>query len=561
MSGTLSISEFNKEINNNFQECNEQEPNVFRDIISQYEKVVVKSIVTSFGLDFLLFNDRRGGDVDTIHTARDGSVTDYANKKNQSDYDNHGEYEKKMSGKYHSSELYKTKNAKVSEAKKNGNLDDAYTGKRVKRNADMDLDHEISAKEIHDDPGRILAELDGIELANADSNLNPTDRSINRSMGKKTITEFIDYLEKTKDERANKINELRNKNNLSDKERKELNKLEKLDEIDINRLKKADKKARAEYEGKINSYYTSKKFMKEVANASLQNGAKLGLRQALGTIFMELWITIREDMPRVIEKLKDNFELGKLFHELGEILKKAFERIKIKYKEVISSFKDGAIAGILSTISSTIINIFFTTAKFIGRILRTSWASIVEAIKIIVFNPDNLGYGDQIKAVTKIISTCIAVICGSLIEEAITNAIPVIPIVSEVLPTFMGTMVTGIMSVSLIYFIDNSKTVKKIVDFLNQFTDKMELTLQYYKEANRVLNNYVAKLVSIDIESFEKEIENIQEINVMLNNATNEDELSDTLYKILSKRGIKLQFTNFEEFDDFMNDKESILII
>ncbi|NMF07675.1 hypothetical protein ACUH7Y_25845 [Clostridium beijerinckii] len=171
MSGALSISEFNKEINNNFQEYNEQEPNVFRDIISEYEKVVVKSIITSFGLDFLLFNDRRGGDVDTIHTARDGNVTDYANKKNQSDYDNHGEYDKKMSGKYHSSELYKTKNAKVSEAKKNGNLDDAYTGKRVKRNADMDLDHEISAKEIHDDPGRILAELDGIELANADSNL------------------------------------------------------------------------------------------------------------------------------------------------------------------------------------------------------------------------------------------------------------------------------------------------------------------------------------------------------------------------------------------------------
>ncbi|NMF07956.1 hypothetical protein ACUH7Y_25835 [Clostridium beijerinckii] len=380
-------------------------------------------------------------------------------------------------------------------------------------------------------------------------------------MGKKTITEFIDYLEKTKDERANKINELRNKSNLSDKERKELNKLEKLDEIDINKLKKADKKARAEYEGKINSYYTSKKFMKDVANASLKSGAKLGLRQALGTIFMELWITIREDMPRVIEQLKDNFELGKLFNELGEILKKAFERIKIKYKEIISSFKDGAIAGILSTISATIINIFFTTAKFIGRILRTSWASIVEAIKIIVLNPDNLGYGDQIKAVTKIVSTCIAVICGSLIEEAITNAIPVIPIVSEVLPTFIGTMVTGIMSVSFIYFIDNSKTVKKIVDFLNQFTDKIELALQYYKEANRVLNNYVAKLVSIDIESFEKEIENIQEINVMLNNTTNEDELSDTLYKILSKRGIKLQFTNFEEFDDFMKDKDSILII
>ena len=33
------------------------------------------------------------------------------------------------------------------------------------------LDHIISAKEIHDDPGRILAERDGAELANDASNL------------------------------------------------------------------------------------------------------------------------------------------------------------------------------------------------------------------------------------------------------------------------------------------------------------------------------------------------------------------------------------------------------
>lgn len=559
MSESLLIADFNEEINNNFEQYEEQNPNVFRDVISQYEKVVVKSIITSFGLDFLLFDDRRGGDVDTIHTVRDTSVVDYANKDNQKDYDN---LEKYNSRAYHTSSSYIDKNRSVSEKKKSGNLQDAYTGKKVSRNANIDLDHGIAAKTIHDDPGRILAGLDGIDLANANSNLNPTDRSINRSMGKKDISEFIKYLHDTRDQRQAKIRELKSQNALSDKERNELNKLEKLEEVDVNKLKEIDDKARQEYESKINStYYTSKKFMKDVANASLKSGVKLGIRQALGTIFMELWITIREEIPGTIEKLKGNLEIGKLFHELGEILKKAFEKIKIKYKELISSFKDGLLSGILSSISSTVINIFFTTAKSVGRILRTSWVSITEAIKIIALNPDRLRYGDQIKAVTKIISTCVAVICGSLIQEAISTAIPAIPVVSEVLPIFMGTMVTGIMTVSFIYFIDNSETVKKMVEYLNQFTDKMELTLEYYEEANRMLDSYVAKLVSINIEDFEKEVQNVNEINSMIDSAGNSEELSDTLYKILRKRGIQLQFTSFKEFDDFMKDENSILII
>ena len=72
-------------------------------------------------------------------------------------------------------------NSKYSREKKAGNLDDSYTGNRLKRNANVDLDHTISSKEIHDDPGRVLAEMDGPDIANTDSNLNPTDRSINRS--------------------------------------------------------------------------------------------------------------------------------------------------------------------------------------------------------------------------------------------------------------------------------------------------------------------------------------------------------------------------------------------
>ncbi|WP_458039386.1 hypothetical protein [Klebsiella pneumoniae] len=38
----------------------------------ELHQTVVKSLATSFGLDFLLLEDNYGGDVNTIHNAREG---------------------------------------------------------------------------------------------------------------------------------------------------------------------------------------------------------------------------------------------------------------------------------------------------------------------------------------------------------------------------------------------------------------------------------------------------------------------------------------------------------
>lgn len=73
------------------------------------------------------------------------------------------------------------KNHENSILKENGNLYDSYTGEKIKINDKSDLDHTISASGTHEDQGRILAELDGIQLANTSSNLNATSDSTNRS--------------------------------------------------------------------------------------------------------------------------------------------------------------------------------------------------------------------------------------------------------------------------------------------------------------------------------------------------------------------------------------------
>lgn len=45
------------------------EDNLMDGLFKQYERVIIDSIITSFGLDFFI-KDRHGGDVDTVHNVR-----------------------------------------------------------------------------------------------------------------------------------------------------------------------------------------------------------------------------------------------------------------------------------------------------------------------------------------------------------------------------------------------------------------------------------------------------------------------------------------------------------
>lgn len=71
------------------------EGNVFDGIWTSYERVILHSLVTSFGLDFLV-QDQTGGDVDTIRSVRDDSVPLEARYKTPTHfeaYENRGAYD------------------------------------------------------------------------------------------------------------------------------------------------------------------------------------------------------------------------------------------------------------------------------------------------------------------------------------------------------------------------------------------------------------------------------------------------------------------------------------
>ena len=71
------------------------ERNAYSSIFQQYEKVIIDSLITSFGLDFLI-QDHHGGDVDTIHNVRkigQDELMGYKNSSNESAYNDRPDYD------------------------------------------------------------------------------------------------------------------------------------------------------------------------------------------------------------------------------------------------------------------------------------------------------------------------------------------------------------------------------------------------------------------------------------------------------------------------------------
>ena len=523
--------------------------NALQSLFESYEKVIIESLIQSFGLDFLI-NDQHGGDVDTIHNVRmigKDPQMNYKNSKNAQAKENNGPYDPNV---YHKAPSYKKTHDKYSQKYKEGTLPDAYTGLQlsIENNDKWNLDHVISAKEIHMDPGRILSGLDGIELANDETNLKPTNEHLNKSMRDKPMEEYLQYLKQRKENRERYREKLKSKKNLTVHDRAKLAELDRQDANefhDAERMRKADEQARQEYERKINlAYYTSASFIGDTTKAAVKLGCKMGVRQAFGFILAQIWFSVKEKIKSVTGK----FDLSKYLVAISEGFSEGCIKAKNNFKEMWNKFISGSVAGALSSIVTTIINIFATTASNTVRLIRQSWTSIVEAFKTLIFNPENLPYGDLLLSVAKIISTGASIIVGTLVSQQIES----ISILGGVIPEFIGTMVTGCLSCTLLYFLDSSPWVRQAADFINKITSNSTITL---KQLNNQIDEFNQELMKIDLEKSQRETSEFVKIADTLILTNDENKQSEILIQFVGKN---LPWTG--NFDDFMSNCDNKLI-
>lgn len=488
----------------------------------QLERTVLESLVHSFGLDGLV-RDQHGGDVDTIHSVRqvgkDSEMT-YKSDAHRQAYDARGQYD---SSAYHSDAGYIERNREISEAKKAGKLIDAYTGEKVPRNDKIDLDHVVSAKEIHDDPGRVLAGLRGEDLANSPENLQPTNRHTNRS---KKAESMDDFLARRGDEYTDKQKAL---------------------------MRNRDVTARKCYESRLAyTYYRSPDFWTHTVAAAGSVGIQMGLRQATGLVLTEIWFAVREKLSVTGRSLKT------MLHDIADGVSLGICRAKEKYAQILSRFGEGVVSGVLSSLTTTLCNIFTTTAKNMVRVLRQSFASVVQAGKVLLFNPDNLLFGDRLLTALKILVAGASVVVGILLSEAVAaSGLAAVPGVGELLVTFTGVFASGVLSCTLLYALDSCDKVKKAVASLNKF-HTIETDIAFYRGQAEKFEEQVAKQLGYNLADFKKETESYANAAHRLMQVENDPiALNAVLRDIINEKGIALPYEG--DFNSFMSCKTNAL--
>ena len=532
------MASFVGELNSSF--FPEPEGNVFNSIWKECEGVVFKSLITSFGLDFLV-QDQYGGDVDTVHNVRAGVA--YKNQQNKADYDNRGTY---STAEYHSDPRY---TSIVRKAKKEFNengimLNDSYvkgntvipTGNStIPRNRQAQLDHVVAAEQVHNDPGRILAGLDGKELANSPDNLKFTNAALNRNMSNMSVEEYIEWCES----HPEKVNWNGKKGEPLPEEVKE-------------QLRKEYHQAKASMDAKINrKYYTSSKFLKDSARAMGLRGVQMGARQVVGFVFLEMWLASKEEL----QKIRPGSQLKEMLEAVAEGIKKGLENAKVKYKEVLAQFGQGFVSGALASLTTTICNIFFTTAKNLGRCIRQIFASVVEAGRVLLFNPDNLMLGDRLKTSSVILATGASVLVGTAVGELIGKTpISAIPGVGPFAQTFCSTLVSGLLSCTFLIFLDRSSFMNRLIDAMNS----VDQTISNYREIADAFEYLATKLENIDFEQFRQETEKYKTTAVEIAAADSEEEVENILLVAYKQFNIKIPWEG--DFDMFMGNKENRLV-
>lgn len=515
----------------------------------ELEKTVVHSLTTSFGLDFLLFKDKKGGEVDTIHNVRKDI---YATDKEKERYENIDKYDRKAFG-FDKNENFINQGRIDSKLQKNGGLIDGYTGNiLLNKKGERHLDHIISAKEIHDDPGRTLAELDSVKLASHKSNLQSTHASINTSKSSLSVNDFLEKLpERIENSQKELIRDQKkleeilkdtpaqkdNARKLEGKIKNTKAKIRQLQSIDIKAIREKDEEARSIYNIQINkNYYTSSKFFQQTIATSGVAGLKMGTRQMLGLVLAEVWFELREKIPLIFEKSKKDFRLECFIESIQQTLKGIWHRIQVRFQDFLIGFKEGVFSGVFASATTTLFNIFATTQKAAIKIIREMWGQLVKAIKLIVFNPDQLSFVDLSKAVIAVLSAGVAAVVGSMVYA---DLLPLcsFPFGNE-LVAFIGAFVTGIVTLGLNYFLLHSEIATKAWNFVESIMPHAG-TVKKFQEINAELDRYLTELGCIE---FNLDADELVDFSRALSACNNEMERGIILKDQIAKRGIELPY-------------------
>ena len=513
---------------------------IFQGIWKEYERVVLHSIISTFGLDGFI-RDTKGGDVDTVKTVQESGQ--YKNSRWEKKYSERGDYDTKA---YHNDPAYRDITAKArKEFNESGTtVPDAYiqgknlvfsSAKGVGPWRRASLDHVIAAHEIHDDPVRILSDIDPVSLANDPDNLRFTCMSLNSKMGDMSIAEFLDWCDKNPDKV--KWDGVPNATIPDDVKK---------------RLLEEDKRSREHYYNTIEkSYYTSQVFYQDILKSAASRGAEMGARQAAGFLFVELWLSCKEELSN----LGAGIDVKSCVHAIICGIKKGAENATTKYSTLFRVFGEGFVSGMLANFTTTLCNCFSVTNQNTVRYIRLGFAPVIQAGSVLLINPDDLFLGDQIKNATVLLATGASVITGSIIGDQIAKTpIAQIPQVGNLIVQFISVLVSGLLSCTMLLLLDRSKLINLLIIKMNQYASEEYRTKYLLSRFEEI----AAELGEIDYRKLQKQCNQWNEMAILINHTASEEELNRILIEGVNQGLYTIPWTG--DFRTFMKNKESKLV-
>lgn len=382
---------------------------------------------------------------------------------------------------------YKKANNAMKEQQHSGKLYDEYTGKNISKNENANLDHVVSRKEIFENQRRKQANLNTEQLANKSENLKPTNESLNKSKGAKSIDDYIDKRpEREKDlidqnERANKKIDESNMTDIDKRLHKEKNneRLENKLDADDELMKRADKEARKAIKKDIN-----KGVVKEVGKKAGKDALK---QMAISALFSML----KEIMNGLVRFFKSQAKSFKNFiEEMKQAIKAFFENIKSVFQTGASSM----IGTILSEIFGPIVSVFNKLASLI----KQGVSSIIEAVKYLRDKDNkNKPFSVKVAQVGKIIIAGLvaggAILSGELFEKILLNIpgmqiqLPLIGSLANVTGMFLASLISGIVGAIVINLIDKFIAKQQKADAVEAQIDKSNEVLNIQHQI-RIVN-------------------------------------------------------------------------
>ncbi|BBE31766.1 hypothetical protein OSSY52_19070 [Tepiditoga spiralis] len=446
-----SANEILAEIRGNF----DQEK--FDNLIFSLKEKVLDSIIKPFGLEKILFEDKDGGNITTEHNFKKGiTSTEFDNKK-------YNEWQKNKNNKFDRKPYEKDFSNKRKEIFNSVNkLKDGYTGKEIPKDGRSHLDHITSAHEIEitSTNNLYLTKEKRIDMANSNKNLTMTDSSLNQSKNNHDLMVW-----------STKTNSKNNK----------ITNTEKYD-LDIELVNKNYNESKKH----INKTVRNAKIKKngtELLTTGGREGIKMGLQQSLGILIKEFTEALFVEIKDIYRNGLKNGRLDKTFLEaIKDRLQRISKKVLSKWKDLVSTFKDGVISGFFSNLITYIINTFLSTGKRFVRIIREGFFSLLKAIKILIMPPKGFTFKQAAHEATKLISTGVIVSGGILIEEGVEKFLQTIPglnIFAQIISPVIIGIITGLLSVLTIYFLDKIDLFKVNEEAKHEFVmNKLEKRIE-----------------------------------------------------------------------------------